>query len=113
MATYLLTWNPKRSDWDDIGEMSDTVQNGGTAETGWSCSKSKSIKTGDRVFFIRLGIPPKGIFASGNVTRGSYEQLHWEAERAEEGETCWFVDVRFDRLLDPDHDEILPREALG
>lgn len=113
MATYLLVWNPKRGYWDDIGEMSDTVQNGGTAETRWSCSNSKSIQIGDRVFFIRLGVPPKGIFASGNVIRGSYEDLHWDDERAEQGETCRFVEVKFDRLLDPAQDKILPRELLG
>lgn len=112
MATYLLAWNPKRWAWDDLGEMSDTVQNGGTAETRWSCSNSKSIQAGDRVFFIRLGVPPKGIFASGNVIQDSYEDLHWDEERAEKEETCRFVEVRFDRLLDPVHDKILPRELL-
>jgi 5-methylcytosine-specific restriction protein A len=113
MATYLLAWNPKRAYWDDIGEMSDTVQNGGTVETRWSCSNSKSIQTDDRVFFIKLGVPPKGIFASGHVIRGSYEDLHWVNERAEQGENCRFVRVRFDRLLDPVHDKILPRELLN
>lgn len=112
MATYLLAWNPKRWAWDDLGEMSDTVQNGGKVETRWSCSKSKSIQAGDRVFFIRLGVPPKGIFASGNVNQGSYEDLHWDDERAERGETCRFVGVRFDRLLDPAHDTILARDLL-
>ena len=56
MKTYLLTWNPRRSNWDDdIGEMADTVKNGGTAETKWSCGNTKSIQEGDRVFFIQLG----------------------------------------------------------
>lgn len=115
MKTYLLTWNPRRSNWDDdIGEMADTVKNGGTAETKWSCGNTKSIQEGDRVFFIQLGVTKKGIFASGKAIKGSYEDSHWETERAERGETCRFVKVQFDRLLDPTpgHDKILDREIL-
>lgn len=113
MTTYLLAWNPKRANWDaDIGQMSDTVQNGGMAETRWSCSNSKSIQTGDRIFFIRLGVPPKGIFASGYAIEGSYEDIHGDNDRAEKGESCRFVNVKLDHLLDPAQDDILPRETL-
>ena len=113
MKTYLLTWNPKRSNWDnDIGEMADAVKNGGTTETTWSCGNTKSIQEGDRIFFIQLGVSKKGIFASGKAIKGSYEDSHWETERAERGETCRFIKVQFDRLLDPDCDTILSREIL-
>lgn len=112
MATYLLTWNPKRFYWDDIGDMSDAVQNGSTVIDTWSCSKSKAIQINDRFFLIRLGVQPKGVVGSGIVMRGSYDGPHWEDERAEQGETCRFVDIKFDRLLDPLQDTILSRDLL-
>lgn len=113
MKTYLLTWNPKRSIWDGkMSEMSDFVKNGGKAKIIWSCGNTKSIQKGDRIFFIRLGILPKGIFASGYAIQGSYEASHWEYERALEGKKCHFIKVQLDRLLDPESDEILSRELL-
>ncbi len=113
MATYLLTWNPKRFAWDNISEMSNAVQNGDAIVDSWSCGNSKSIKIGDRVFLIRLGVHPKGIVGSGIVTRNSYDAPHWDAERAEQGRTCRFVDIKFDRLLNPLQDTILSRDLLN
>jgi 5-methylcytosine-specific restriction protein A len=113
MPAYLLTWNPKRFSWDNLGEMSDAVQNGSAVVDSWSCGNNKSIQKGDRVFLIRLGIPPKGIMGSGHVVDDSYTAPHWDAERAEQGEVCRFVDIQFDRLLDPLQDTILPRDLLN
>ena len=79
----------------------------------WSCGKSKRLQVGDRVFVIRLGEQPKGIFASGTVVRKPYEAEHWDEKKAAAGETCYFIRVRFDTLLDPDSDQILPRESLN
>ena len=62
---------------------------------------------------IRLGVKPKGIFASGMIERGSHEDLHWESDKAAAGETIYFVNVRLDTLLNPDTDSILPRELLN
>jgi 5-methylcytosine-specific restriction protein A len=67
MTTFLLAWNPKRLDWEDIEEMSRAVQSGQLVTIRWSCGNSKRIQRNDRVFFMRLGEEPKGIFASGYV----------------------------------------------
>ena len=112
MATYLITWNPKRADWTDLAADSRFVQNGGVISQSWSCSNNKSIEIGDQIFLIRLGVQPKGIFASGTVTRGSFEDEHWDEERAAEGDVCRFVEFDIDKLLDPEHDQILSREVL-
>ncbi len=111
MTTYLLAWNPKRCQWDDLAKTSDAVKAGETFIT-WSCGNSKRIQKGDRVFLIRLGEQPKGIFASGIVTIGSHEGLHWDDKKAAFGETCMFVKVCLDTLLDPESETILPRELL-
>lgn len=113
MATFLLAWNPKRWHWNDIAEMSQLVQSGKLITTRWSCGNSKRLQNGDRVFFIKLGQEPKGIFASGYVVQSSYEDLHWDNEKEASGETAIFVKVRFDKLLNPENNNsILPRQLL-
>ncbi len=113
MTTYLLAWNPKRWEWDDLAKMSSRVKSGKPISTRWSCGNSKRLQEGDRAFLIRLGKEPRGIFASGTITEGSYEDLHWDDEKAAAGETACFVKVQLDTLLNPETDPILPRELLG
>ncbi len=81
--------------------------------TRWSCGTTKRIHKGDRAFLIRLGEEPKGIFASGTIVRGSYEDTHWDEQKATAGEICHFIQVQFDTLLNPDTDSILPRKLLN
>ncbi len=92
--------------------MSQSVQAGKLVTTRWSCGNSKRLQHGDRVFFMRLGQEPKGIFASGYVIQGSYEDLHWDSEKASSGEITMFVRVRFDTLLSPAKGDVLPRQLL-
>ena len=112
MTTYLLAWSAKRWVWDDIVEMSNQVKTGHDVITRWSCGNSKRLKRGDRFFLIRLGEEPRGIFASGVVEKGSYQDLHWDLAKAQLGETTNFVRIWFDTLLVPGEDTILPRELL-
>lgn len=92
--------------------MSNDVKAGKSISTRWSCGNSKRFKVSDRVFLIRLGEEPKGIFASGTITKGPYEDLHWDEDKAATGETQYFVRVQFDTLLNPNTDPILSRELL-
>lgn len=112
MATYLLAWSSRRWQWDDLPEMSDAAKTGKRPVTRWSCGTSKRLRKGDRAFLIRLGEEPKGIFASGTIVKGSYEDTHWDEEKAAASETCFFVRVQLDTLLNPESDTILPREML-
>lgn len=109
MATYLLTWNPKRWPWDYLSEAADRVAEDGTFRDRWSCGTTRRIERGDRVFLLRQGMEPRGIIASGTVATAPYEAEHWDPERMEPG---LFVDVDFDALRDPETDPILPREHL-
>jgi len=113
MATYLLVWNPKRWNWKDLDEFSEAIKNGKEQTIRWSCGNSKKLSRGDRVFFIRLGVEPKGIFASGKITRGSYEDVHWDQEKAKKGKMALFVQVELDAFLDPEKDPILSRRLLS
>lgn len=113
MATFLLAWSSKRWHWEDLPEMSRAAKAGKLVSTRWSCGNSKRLQKGDRAFLIRLGENPKGIFASGTIVKGSYEDKHWDDEKAAAGQTSFFVQVQLDTLLDPDADTILPRELLN
>lgn len=113
MKTYLLAWNPKRWQWDNIVQMSNDVNIGNTVLDRWSSGVSKRPQKGDRFFLIRLGEEPKGIFASGKITRDTFEDLHWNEEKSSLGETTNYVEIRYDVLLNPDTDSILPRELLS
>lgn len=76
MATFLLAWNHKKWHWNNITEMAQLVQSGKLVTSRWSCGNSKRLQKGDQVFLIKLGQEPKGIFASGSVVQGSYQDLH-------------------------------------
>lgn len=57
----------------------------GKAFSKWTCGVNKSIKAGDRVFLIKLGLEPKGIVASGIAITDVFEGTHWDDEKATEG----------------------------
>jgi 5-methylcytosine-specific restriction enzyme A len=113
VATYLLAYNPKRWQWDDIAECVRQLEEDGSLVLGWSCANSTQIREGDRLFLIRLGEEPKGIFASGVAHSDWYEDLHWEEAKAQAGETVHYVDVRFDAVLNPNEEPILSRDFLS
>lgn len=113
MTTYLLTWNPHKWYWENLAKNSDTVKKGKFKKDSWSCGNTKKIVKGDRFFLFKQGSEsPKGIFASGFITKPSYKALHWDSEKARQGITTFFVDIKFDALLNPYTDEILERDFL-
>lgn len=108
MATYLLTWNPKKWNWETLDDDLDTYRTEGLWVSSWSCGNRKTISADDRVFLIKQGPQkPRGIFASGYVTHGPKTARHF-ADRSKQAN---YVDIDFDVLLDPRTD-VLPRERL-
>ncbi len=114
MATYLFTWNPKSWEWTDLEQASDSVKNGKRDIKGrWSCGNTKKIKINDRFFLLKQGGDlPTGIFGSGRITKAPFPDLHWEEARSERGEEALYVGISFDRLLNPETDNIIEREFL-
>lgn len=105
MATYLLTWNPNRWNWEDqesLQECIAEIEEQGYCEDRWSCGRTKKIRPKDRLFILRLGIEPRGIFASGQATSGVYEDDHWESGNPNK---ALFVDISLDTLLNPTGEE--------
>ena len=77
MTAFLLTWNPDNFATSGEGPVK-TLDYAVGEEVSWSCS-SQQPQVGDRVYLIRLGKHqhPKGIVASGTVTRESFDDTHW------------------------------------
>lgn len=102
MDTYLLTRNPKKSaqSWQTFARDAEEWERTGVFSGRWSCGHTRRIRRGDRVFLLQQGAEPRGIMASGRVTRGSHENAHWNP--AAGSSMAWYVYVRWDVLLDPD-----------
>jgi 5-methylcytosine-specific restriction protein A len=109
MATYLLAWNPKRSHWSDLGEYVSAFNRGEVSTNRWSCGRNKKIVTGDRIWLIRLGENPRGIFANGTVTTPSYEDVRWD----DPSKTSQYVRYQIDSIVNPLTDRIIPRVRLN
>lgn len=75
----------------------------------WSCGRTKRIEAGDRLFLLRQGREPRGIMASGYAKSAPYSDKHWDKSRDDE---ALYVDARFDSLLVPDQDGVLPLSRL-
>jgi len=103
---YLLTWNPRTWAWNDLEEMVATTAQGRPVDLCWSCG-TKRIEPGDRLFLMRQGVEPRGVMGAGWATSEPYETEHYDDDRRELGDTMWGVDVRLDRIFNPEVDEIL------
>lgn len=112
MRTYLLAWNSTLWKWYKLSKISADVRNGKDVFDRWGTGTSKKVGKGDRFFIIRLGEEPRGIFASGQVVSDAYEDIHWREEKSLLGEMTNYVQIKYDMLLNPDTDAILPREIL-
>ena len=108
MATYLLAWNPNRWQWDDLADFVDSFNRGEVSIDRWSCGRNKNIAAGDRVWFIRLGEDPRGIFGYGTVVTPSYEDAHWD----DPTKTTQYVEYQIDSIVNPETDQIIPRTRL-
>ena len=108
MSTYLLTWNPKRWDWDLRADLS-ALKKHGFCDGRWSCGRSKRIKPGDQMYLLRQGLEPRGIMASGQALSEPYLDRHWDNSRKDQ---CLYISVRFDALVDPLVEGVLPVRHL-
>ncbi|HEX7957620.1 MAG TPA: hypothetical protein VF508_11790, partial [Pyrinomonadaceae bacterium] len=113
MSTYLLTWSPKKWRWKDLSRRISEIKKRGYCVTDWSCGNNKSIEKGDRLFLLRQGEEPRGIVGAGWAESGSFEEVHWREEKARAGRTTMYLMVRWETLLNPETEPILPREWLN
>ena len=113
MPTYLLKWDATRWDWRNLRDQAEQVLAGTPVTRVWPCGTSRRIFPGDRVFVLRTGREPRGIVASGTVTRGSFDSPKNEYQDGvrERGTLC--VEFKFDVIVEPRQDCGITRAALG
>jgi len=105
MKAYLFGWNPVKFAWDDLDEDIKKLSAGEVLEDNWSVVSHKTIKPGDRAYIVRVGLEPKGIFASGYITSEPYLALR-------KGRTYYRIAITFDVLLNPDKEPVLTLDIL-
>jgi len=111
LATYLLTWNPDRWEWRGEKTSTQTIQidSGERVVDQWSTGTTKRIQPGDRLFLLKLGSTPRGIFASGRAVSDVYEGDHYNQSR---DDTANYVELTYDAFIDPYVGPILDHDAL-
>lgn len=108
---YLLTWNSLRWPWHDLVYEAGRVAAGDVVTSRWGCGRNKHIQPGDRLFLLKQGSEPRGIFASGTAVSEPFATLHWDEEKAALGVLSNYIELQFDTLLLPE-EAILPRDLL-
>lgn len=115
MKTWLLTWNPERTPWDELNggfnDLINRIKQVGRVFDTWSTGVNISIKEGDRVFLIRLGNEPRCIVASGYAVTNVFKSPHWEEHRAIRGDISKHIYVEFDKMVSP-QESPLPMSVL-
>lgn len=105
-STYLLNWNPNRTEWLGQQSISQRSRQGEIVTLRWSTGVSKSIVSGDRVFLIKQAVLPKGIVASGVVKTHVFQAENWKDSTKQAN----YVMIDFDTVLDKE--SVLPRAEL-
>ncbi len=100
MKAYLFGWNPGKFRWEDLDDDIAAVRAKGAIQDNWSVVSHKTVKPGDRAYIVRLGLEPKGIFASGYISSEPFLALR-------QGRTYYRIEITIDVLLNPDKQPIL------
>ena len=102
---YLFGWNPLKFKWEDLAKDIATLSATGELKDNWSVVSHKTIQPGDRAYIVRLGVEPKGIFASGLIASNPYPAIR-------NGRSYFRITVSLDVLLNPDKEPILSLDIL-
>lgn len=105
-STYLMTWNPTISPIADYDQIVRDANSAKGCKLSWSCGNTKRIEPGDRLFFFRQGLHPKGIIGDGYALSHPYPDQAWNADSKSE---THYVDVRWDYLI---HADLHPERVL-
>jgi hypothetical protein len=95
MPAFLLTWKEVWWPHENIVRMVREVQTKGYVDEPWRIHAYRKARPGDRVWVLRQGHGPKGIFGAGHITGLPSPGI------AANGETRWMAPVRFEDLVDP------------
>ena len=100
-SAWLFLWTPKNWDWSSLNDDRATTHEGRTVNHRWGCANGK-VSKGDKAYLVKVGKPPKGIVAIGEIVSERYEAPHWNKRKEQEGQVYQCVDIAFSRIQDPD-----------
>ena len=103
--TFLFGWNPLKWPWADLDNDITKLSADGRLIDNWSVLSHKTIQPGDRAYFVRVGVEPKGIFASGVISSMPYIAFR-------EGRHYYRIEISIDVLLNPEKEQILSLDIL-
>ena len=96
-TSWLLIWNPRLFDIASLKAKLKTFAKRRSVKFSWSCSETKAIRKGDRVFLMRVGLEPRGLVGSGYALGAPWEAARWDDEKKRTN----YVDVQWD-WIDPE-----------
>jgi len=102
---FLFGWNPIKWPWANLDDDIKKLATDGGLKEDWSVASHKAIQVGDRAYIVRLGVEPKGLFASGTITSEPYRAFR-------KGRHYFRVDITLDVLLNPEKERILTLDIL-
>jgi hypothetical protein len=108
MTAFLLIWSPGKWPWPELPEVARRVASGEAVREVWGCGTARGLMPGDRVFLHRVAREPRGVFASGYVTRAPYEVP--DATRKRGFRLC--IDFVYDFLVDAHETVVVTRDEL-
>lgn len=109
MSAWLVTWNPQLYPWPDFAQDLAELNQKGYVDFGWSCGKTRRIQAGERIWLLRLGPRPRGIFGQGTALTAPVEGPSWR----DPNRTQMSLEIRWTALLDAHTEQVvLPQEFL-
>ena len=93
MKSFLFTWSHTSHGWpyEELKKLVQRFETDGDTREGWQCKSHKKAQSGDRVFLMKQGEDPRGLFGSGKIVRGPYPG----------DDNSYYVEISFDVLVDP------------
>jgi len=93
MKTFLFTWSDSSHGWpyEELKKLVQRFDTDGDTHEEWQCKSHKKAQPGDRVFLMKQGEDPRGLFGSGKIVQGPYPG----------DENSFYVEISFDVLVDP------------
>lgn len=105
---YLFCWNPNKWNWEYLDDEIQEFREQGALSGWWTCLSHKQIQAGDRAFLLKLGVHPKGIFASGYISARPSLGEHWNKGKKE----GYSVPIEYDFMVHPLNDSLLTLDYL-
>jgi Domain of unknown function (DUF3883) len=107
MTAFLLTWKESGWPYENIVRMVNEIEANGHVDEPWRIVAHNLAKRGDRVWVLKQGRGPKGVFGVGEITgpptRGE----------AGNGKIQWMAPIRFNAFVDPKQQLLIDEKTVS